>query len=135
MAKKHYFEDIIPEEDILKRYPSLKDEKGKKEESKDSDKENGQTIETSESVPVENVKKTKRGRPRKEAKHFNDSDGEDKRTAHIYISPETRHKLRFYASFASLREGRSLTLNEVVSRAIDCLIEAEFPEQKKNLNK
>lgn len=134
MAKKNYFEDIIPEDDILKRYPSLKDEVKKEETTQESVLQKESSVGSDEISSSKPVKTTKRGRPRKENPLFKEN-APGQRLAHIHISQETRVKLRLYASCVSIRDGHSLTLNDVISRAIDHLIEIEFPDMKKGLNR
>ena len=135
MAKKQFFSDIIPEDGFLGNYPRLKGEK----EGERKIKTSGDDVRQDDKQPVDSEASqplsTRRGRPKGSGSSKVKTVKEGVANIHISVSPSTRAKMRLYASFAGYSKGRSVSNDQIISLAMDLLLEKECPELLKNFNK
>lgn len=133
MGKKQFFNDFISDDEPLGNYPRLKGEGGgvKKNDPPVSDPHESSNV--SESVPEESPA-PRRGRP-KGSRSKKEKDSDNNKRIRAYISHDTYGKIRLYAGYSGL-DGVSLTADQIISKALDVLLNQECPElAKKFLSK
>lgn len=136
MAKKHFFNDLIPEGDFDFEHPGLGEKEGEpKNDGRASGAPAGVLPESlsddgTSVVGGAGVNGVRKGRRKSAGRGASGTSGEGK--AHLRISQRTHAKIKMYITFASLADGRNVIADEVVGRALDLLIERDCPNLLKN---
>lgn len=125
MAKKNYFQDLLSEEDLLSSYKNLADEVKKRGKQSDFVSQNDSTQIVTSGPDSSTLQEKKRGRPKKEA---NDVTEKSSKRYHIDISYETRTKITMCSGLVSVSNGKKMSVDKLLSIALDAFMEKEFPD-------
>lgn len=127
MAKKNFFPTLLSEDEMLKNLiPSSEEEEG-------SDSNSDSVLESSdvsEKTDVVSLDKAKRGRPKGSVSKRASSDVGREREPYtrVRLSANTASLAKLYSFYSMQKNGRRLTMIQIVEMGIQRLVETDCPE-------